>query len=83
MPASSHEPGSVQKSGFWWSEIKNMSFIHMLLAVWLAGVLFFSAKTVFDQNRLKQALRAGRTIDTPFYRQSFKKRSIYLASSAM
>jgi len=73
VPASSHEPGSVQKSGFWWSEIKNMSFIHMLLAVWLAGVLFFSAKTVFDQNRLKQALRAGRTIDTPFLSAVFQE----------
>ncbi|UYO02600.1 M56 family metallopeptidase [Paenibacillus sp. PSB04] len=59
------ESGPVQESGFWWNGFKQIGFANTLMSVWLAGVLLFSAKTVCDQLRLKQALRTGRKIDMP------------------
>ncbi|OPA73642.1 peptidase M56 [Paenibacillus selenitireducens] len=61
-----HESGTEQGSHFIWNGMKSMSFTHMLMLVWLAGVLLLAAKTVYDQLRLKQALRAGRSIETPY-----------------
>ncbi|WP_256992839.1 M56 family metallopeptidase [Paenibacillus sp. SSG-1] len=59
------ESGPVQEGVFWWNGFKQIGFANTLMSVWLAGVLLFSAKTVCDQLRLKQALRTGRKIDTP------------------
>lgn len=61
VPDPSLESGPVQESGFWWN-----GFNYMLVSVWLAGVLLLAAKTVYDQLRLKQALRESRKMDTPF-----------------
>ncbi|GIP26185.1 methicillin resistance mecR1 protein [Paenibacillus sp. J23TS9] len=61
VPDPSLESGPVQESGFWWN-----GFNIMLISVWLAGVLLLAAKTVYDQLRLKQALRKSRKMDTPF-----------------
>ncbi|KOP66716.1 peptidase M56 [Bacillus sp. FJAT-18019] len=66
VPAPSLESGLVQKSGFWWNGFNQIGFTNTLIAVWFAGVLLLAAKTIYDQLRLKQALRAGRKIDTPF-----------------
>ncbi|MDR0271176.1 M56 family metallopeptidase [Paenibacillus sp.] len=71
--ASSYESGTVQKSALWWNKIKQLGFSNGLMLVWLAGVLFLAAKTVYDQIRLKQALRAGRSIDTPFLSAVFQE----------
>lgn len=61
VPDPSLESGPVQESGLWWNGSNNM-----LLSVWLVGVLLLAAKTVYDQLRLKQALRESRKMDTPF-----------------
>ncbi|WP_268629127.1 M56 family metallopeptidase [Paenibacillus alvei] len=66
-----HESGTVQESRFGWNRIKQMNFVDVLMLIWLAGVLLFAAKTVFDQLRLKQALRAGHPIETPYLLASF------------
>lgn len=66
VPAPSLESGLVQESGFWWNGFNQIGFTNTLIAVWFAGVLLLAAKTIYDQLRLKQALRAGRKIDTPF-----------------
>lgn len=66
VPAPSLESGPVQDSGYWWNGFKQIGFTNILMSVWLAGVLLLAAKTVYDQLRLKQALRTGRKIDTPF-----------------
>ncbi|MFD0617473.1 M56 family metallopeptidase [Paenibacillus sp. GCM10027629] len=58
------EPGTVQ-SILWWNEMKSMSLANVLTLVWLAGVLLLAAKTVYDQLRLRQVLRAGKSIETP------------------
>ncbi|MBE9918223.1 M56 family metallopeptidase [Paenibacillus donghaensis] len=68
----SDEAGTVQTHGIWWNQIKQLGFTNGLMLVWLAGVLFFAAKTVYDQIRLKLALRAGRSIDTPFLSAVFQ-----------
>ncbi|WP_051614080.1 M56 family metallopeptidase [Paenibacillus sp. UNC217MF] len=73
MPALSHESETVQGRGFWWNRIKQLGFINGLMLVWLAGGLFLAAKTVYDQLRLKRALRAGRVIDTPFLSGVFQE----------
>ncbi|MGC6590218.1 M56 family metallopeptidase [Paenibacillus sp. Dod16] len=65
VPAPSLESGPVQNSGYWWNGFKQIGFTNILMSVWLAGVLLLAAKTVYDQLRLKQALRTGRKIDTP------------------
>lgn len=65
VPAPSLESGPVQNSGFWWNGFKQIGFTNILMSVWLAGVLLLAVKTVYDQLRLKQALRTGRKIDTP------------------
>ncbi|BFH62880.1 M56 family metallopeptidase [Paenibacillus azoreducens] len=72
IAALSPESGTVQTHGIWWNQIKQLGFTNGLMLVWLAGVLFFAAKTVYDQIRLKQALRAGRSIDTPFLSAVFQ-----------
>ncbi|MBD8499580.1 M56 family metallopeptidase [Paenibacillus arenosi] len=41
------------------------SVVTILLLIWLSGVVLLAAKTGYEQTRLKQALRAGRTIETP------------------
>ncbi|OIB01527.1 peptidase M56 [Paenibacillus sp. LC231] len=66
VPAPSLESGPVQDSGYWWNGFKQIGFTNILMSGWLAGVLLLAAKTVYDQLRLKQALRTGRKIDTPF-----------------
>ncbi|MCT1403183.1 M56 family metallopeptidase [Paenibacillus sp. p3-SID867] len=66
VPAPSLESGPVQNSGYWWNGFKQIGFTNILMSVWLAGVLLLAVKTVYDQLRLKQALRTGRKIDTPF-----------------
>ncbi|MBX4150767.1 M56 family metallopeptidase [Paenibacillus lautus] len=66
VPAPSLESGPVQDSGYWWNGFKQIGFTNILMSVWLAGVLLLAVKTVYDQLRLKQALRTGRKIDTPF-----------------
>ncbi|MBY0164888.1 M56 family metallopeptidase [Cytobacillus firmus] len=66
VPAPSLESEPVQESSFWWNGFKQIGFTKILMSVWLAGVLILAAKTVYDQLRLKQALRAGRKMDTPF-----------------
>ncbi|WP_194541009.1 M56 family metallopeptidase [Paenibacillus sp. JZ16] len=66
VPAPSLESGPVQDSGHWWNGFKQIGFTNILMSVWLAGVLLLAVKTVYDQLRLKQALRTGRKIDTPF-----------------
>ncbi|SMF84957.1 bla regulator protein blaR1 [Paenibacillus uliginis N3/975] len=73
VPAPSIELGPVQESSFWWSGFKQIGFTNMLMSVWLAGVLFLAARTVYDQIRLKQALRAGRNMDTPFLSAVFRE----------
>ncbi|WP_234405585.1 M56 family metallopeptidase [Paenibacillus sp. IHBB 10380] len=73
IPALSHESGTVQERGFWWNKIKQLGFTNGLMLVWLAGVLFLAAKTVYDQLRLKRALRAGRSIETPFLSAAFQE----------
>lgn len=65
VPAPSLESGPVQNSGYWWNGFKQIGFTNILMSVWLAGVLLLAVKTVYDQLRLKQALRTGRKIDTP------------------
>lgn len=65
VPAPSLESGPVQDSGYWWNGFKQIGFTNILMSGWLAGVLLLAAKTVYDQLRLKQALRTGRKIDTP------------------
>lgn len=65
VPAPSLESGAVQDSGYWWNGFKQIGFTNILMSGWLAGVLLLAAKTVYDQLRLKQALRTGRKIDTP------------------
>ncbi|MFU1794659.1 M56 family metallopeptidase [Paenibacillus azoreducens] len=65
VSAPNRGSGTEQERRFWWSEFKEMSFINILMLVWLAGALLLAAKTVYDQLRLKQALRAGRPIDIP------------------
>ncbi|MFC3747630.1 M56 family metallopeptidase [Paenibacillus sp. GCM10012306] len=57
------EPGAVQSK--WWNEMKSISLTNGLTLVWLAGVLLLAAKTVYDQRRLRQALRRSRSIETP------------------
>ncbi|MCG7407091.1 M56 family metallopeptidase [Paenibacillus sp. ACRRX] len=69
----SYESGIVQERHFWWSGFKQLDFINMLMWVWLVGVLLFAAKTVFDQVRLKQALRAGRHIEMPYLSSVFQE----------
>jgi len=59
-----HESGTEQESRIWWNGIKSIT--HVLMLIWLVGVMLLAAKTVYDQLRLKQALRAGRRIETPF-----------------
>lgn len=66
VPAPSLESGPVQDSGYWWNGFKQIGFTNILMSGWLAGVLLLAAKTVYDQLRLKQALRTGRKIDTPY-----------------
>ncbi|MBU5347897.1 M56 family metallopeptidase [Paenibacillus lautus] len=66
VPAPSLESGAVHDSGYWWNGFKQIGFTNILMSGWLAGVLLLAAKTVYDQLRLKQALRTGRKIDTPF-----------------
>ncbi|RAR40481.1 M56 family metallopeptidase [Paenibacillus sp. MDMC362] len=66
VPAPSLESGPVQDSGYWWNGFKQIGFTNILMSGWLAGVLILAAKTVYDQFRLKQSLRTGRKIDTPF-----------------
>ncbi|WP_084411081.1 M56 family metallopeptidase [Paenibacillus glacialis] len=73
IPALSHESGTVQERGFWWNKIKQLGFTNGLMLVWFAGVLFLAAKTVYDQLRLKRALRAGRSIETPFLSAAFQE----------
>lgn len=73
IPALSHESETMQESGFWWNQIKQLGFINGLMLVWLAGGLLLAAKTVFDQLRLKRVLRAGRFIDTPFLSDVFQE----------
>ncbi|MGG4340792.1 M56 family metallopeptidase [Paenibacillus lautus] len=65
-PIPPRELENTQKTHFWWSGFKQMGFTSILMSVWLAGVLLLAAKTAYDQIRLKQALRAGRNMDTPF-----------------
>lgn len=65
VPAPSLESGAVHDSGYWWNGFKQIGFTNILMSGWLAGVLLLAAKTVYDQLRLKQALRTGRKIDTP------------------
>ncbi|WP_208916124.1 M56 family metallopeptidase [Paenibacillus uliginis] len=64
-PIPPRESGNTQKTYFWWSGFKQIGFTSILMSVWLAGVLLLAAKTVYDHLRLKQALRAGRSIETP------------------
>ncbi|SCW65972.1 BlaR1 peptidase M56 [Paenibacillus tianmuensis] len=73
IPALSHESGTVQERGLWWNKIKQQGFTNGLMLVWLAGVLFLASKTVYDQLRLKRALRAGRSIETPFLSAVFQE----------
>lgn len=70
---SPHESGTVWDIRFWWSGFKQLGFINMLMSVWLLGILFFVAKTVFDQLRLKRALRAAKKIETPFLTTVFRE----------
>ncbi|UHA73340.1 M56 family metallopeptidase [Paenibacillus sp. 481] len=67
----SHQSSTVWDIPFWWSGFKQIGFINMLMLVWLLGVLIFAVKMGCDQFRLKQALRAGRTIDTPYLSAMF------------
>lgn len=69
--ALNHEAETVQESRFWWSGFKQIGFFNFCMLVWLAGVLFLTVKTVYDQLRLKQALREGRTIETPLLSSLF------------
>ncbi|MBG9794060.1 hypothetical protein ABD76_16730, partial [Paenibacillus dendritiformis] len=69
----SHKSGTGQDISIGWSGFKPMGFIHLLMSVWLAGVLFLAAKTAYDQLRLAQALRAGRCIDTPWLAAVFQE----------
>ncbi|MFW5435344.1 M56 family metallopeptidase [Paenibacillus apiarius] len=74
----SHRSETVQDISFWWSGFKQMGFTDMLMSVWLAGVLFLAAKTVYDHLRLKQALRAGRCIETPFLSEVFRETKLLM-----
>ncbi|MGG4397852.1 M56 family metallopeptidase [Paenibacillus thiaminolyticus] len=69
----SHKSGTVRDISIWWSGFKQMGFTNLLMLVWLAGVLFLAAKTAYDQLRLKQALRAGRCIETPLLSAVFSE----------
>ncbi|MBD8499167.1 M56 family metallopeptidase [Paenibacillus arenosi] len=60
---SSHDPYELESSrdnGSWLSW--NLSVIDTFMLVWLAGVLVLTLKTIYDQLRLKRALRAGREV---------------------
>ncbi|MEQ7053265.1 M56 family metallopeptidase [Paenibacillaceae sp. P-4] len=70
---SPHESGALWDIRFWWSGFKQLGFINMLMSVWLLGILFFAAKTVFDQLRLSRALRAAKKIETPFLTTVFRE----------
>jgi bla regulator protein BlaR1 len=69
--ALNHEAETVQESRSWWSGFKQIGFSNVFMLVWLAGVLFLTVKTVYDQLRLKQSLREGRTIETPLLSSLF------------
>ncbi|MDR0271185.1 M56 family metallopeptidase [Paenibacillus sp.] len=73
IPALSHESGTVQKRGIWWNQIKQQGFIIGLMLVWLVGVLFLGAKTIYDQLRLKRVLRTSRPIETRFILALFEE----------
>ncbi|WP_245583554.1 M56 family metallopeptidase [Paenibacillus assamensis] len=65
--------GMGQEDASWWSIVKQFGFINMLMVIWFAGVMILTIKTVVDQFRLKQALRAGRAIDTPYLSSLFQE----------
>ncbi|WP_028594000.1 M56 family metallopeptidase [Paenibacillus assamensis] len=63
---SSHDPFESESSrdnSSWLSW--NMSVVDTFMLVWLAGVCVLTLKTIYDQLRLKRALRAGREVTSP------------------
>ncbi|TVX87067.1 M56 family metallopeptidase [Paenibacillus agilis] len=65
MPGSHYqdELESGRDNSYWLNW--NLSVVDMFMLVWLTGVLFLMAKTIVDQLRLNQALRAGRVVTSP------------------
>lgn len=61
----SEQSANTQERRIWWSGFKHMGVTNALMLIWLTGVLFLTVKTIYDQLRLKHALRTGRPIETP------------------